>query len=159
MKENVIITMQSGSSIYLDPYVYKAIADHVRTADRTQLAMDVLSLNLSCEDKNLENLENYVLSDNIRLNAFAEMLDTKLEEKQGEKEYDAVQALREEYRTALYRIISNKGTSEEQQDEAVLPKELAEILTIQDGLKILSTDGDMLDSTYIDEVEYVGTYD
>lgn len=158
-KENVIIAMPNGSVITIPNNEYEIIADFVRTRDQEQLAKDVLICFLSGNDKNLENLENYVVSDSIRLNDFIDELNSRFESNQGEKEYEAVQELAKRYEMAVYRITSNKGTNEEQIDEAVLPKELAEVLTSQSGLVIITTDGSRLDSTYIDDIEYVGVYD
>lgn len=148
------INLPDGSVIELSEESYKAVANYVRKKDRLEYAKSVLVNNLSCNDSRMENLENYIISDESRLNAFAEALYGKLESDQGEKEYFAVDELIEKAQIAIYRIISNKGTENEQEDEAVLPKELAEKLSGLGNVVIISTEGDRLNSAYIDEVLY-----
>ena len=154
-----IIPMVGGKTLELTAEQYEAVAELVRREDRLQHAKNVLGNNLSCSDSRLSNLEEFVISSEEKLNAFADALYEKLESDQGEKEYFAAAELIKRCETAVYRIISNKGTEDEQEDEAVLPKELAEKLVMQDDLTVWSTDDGDLDSEYIDEVEYVCPYE
>lgn len=157
--KNIKIDLPNGSTLELSEESFDAVAGFVRKQDRLQYAHDVLCNNLSCSDSKMENLEEYIVSDEARLSAFADALYARLESGQGEKEYFAVDEMVQQYETAVYRIISNKGTNEEQEDEAVLPKELAEKLPVQDDLTIWSTDGEYLDSAYINEVVFIGPYE
>lgn len=154
-----IIPMVGGKTLELTAEQYEAVAELVRREDRLQHAKNVLGNNLSCSDSRLSNLEEFVISSEEKLNAFADALYEKLESDQGEKEYFAAAELIRQCETAFYRIISNKGTEDEQVDEAVLPKELAEKLVIEDDLTVWSTDDGDLDSEYINEVEYVRPYE
>lgn len=157
--KNKTIPLAGGKTLELTAEQYEAVAELVRKEDRLQHATSVLQNNLSCTDSRLKNLEEFIISSEAKLDSFAEALYDKLESDQGEKEYFAVAELIEQCGFAVYRIISNKGTDDEQDDEAILPNELAEMLTAQDDLTIWSTDGDYLDSAYIDEIEYVGPYE
>lgn len=126
---------------------------------RLMMSNAIVGNNLSCSDSRLSNLEEFIISSEEKLNAFADALYEKLESDQGEKEYFTAAELIRQCETAFYRIISNKGTEDEQEDEAVLPKELAEKLVMQDDLTVWAIDGGYLDSEYIDEVEYVRPYE
>lgn len=132
---------------------YEAIADYVRNKDHRQYVAEALKYITE-----IENLEKYVTSDEARLEKFAAILDEKLEIGKGKIEYEAAQELSKIYEMALYRIISNKNTIYEQEDEAILPKELAEKLSSLDEIRVLNTDGDQLNSTYISEVIYIEPY-
>lgn len=159
---NFVEINTAEGSLLLTKAQYTAVADYVRKADRLQYAKNVLINNLTCSDSNLGNLEDYIVFDEERLNAFADTLNDKVESDQGEKEYFAVRELIKQSNLGVYRIISNQGSDEEQEDEAVLPKELAENMLDQgNDLTICSTDGDYLylAVTYIDEVQYVGPYE
>lgn len=157
--ENKSIPMAGGKTLNLTAEQYEAVAELVRKEDRLQYARDVLGNNLSCSDSRLSNLEDYIISSEEKLGAFADALYEKLESDQGEKEYFAAAGLIKQCETAVYRIVSNKGTEDEQVDEAVLPKELAEKLVTEDDLEVWSTDNGYLNSEYIDEVEYIRPYE
>lgn len=152
------VALPNGSMLFLSEESYAAVSDYVRKEDRLQHVKDVLSNNLTCNDSKMKNLEDFVVSDEARLNTFVDALYNKLESDQGEKEYLAVDELIEQYEIAVYRIISNKDTDEEQEDKAVLPKELADKLPANNNLTVWSICGEYLDSSYIDEVVYDGPY-
>lgn len=87
--ENKTIPMAGGKTFKLTAEQYEAVAELVRKEDRLQHARNVLGNNLSCSDSRLGNLEEFIISSEEKLDAFADALYNMLEADQGEKEYSA----------------------------------------------------------------------
>ena len=161
--ENVIIKTEN-ETIKLTAAEYEAVAAYVRNRDKMEYAFDVLCNNLSCIDKEKENIEDYLVRPE-NLKSFANKLDEAINRNSGEIESECVDEAVKESEPGIYRIISNKGTEDEQENMVVLPIAFAHEIeagimreTDLSGVMLRDRDGDLLDAEYFSTIEFVSVF-
>lgn len=165
MNKSIEIKMGNDNKLVLTEEEYETVAAYVRNQDRLEYAYEVLCNNLSCMDGGKSNLEAY-LTRSENLSNFANKLDEEIHGNTGEVEYTCVDEAVKKAEPGIYRVISNKGTEDEQEDMVILPINLAHEIeeSIENPIEfsvatIYNMQGEKLDSTYFSSIKYVAEYE
>lgn len=151
---------ETGRIITLSNEDYELIAMHVRNQDKKNYAVEVLCNGLTCQDSRLSNVESYIIFNEKLLEAFADSLSSSLSCNTGEKEYAEVDNWKENHEVAFYRVLSNKGTEYEQTNTVIMSKEQADAILSKQWTGTLETvDGDIVDTKYISEIDFISRYE
>lgn len=152
---DITIRAEGGKKFTFSKEDYEVIAAYVRVKDRHDYAVDVLMNGITGQYPDLANVEEYLISDEEKVDKFAMELDDKINGDTGEIEYNLAEKWIAKESPAYYRVISNKGTEDEQQDDVVISVSQAEAIQAGkwhgDLVTLMNT---TISTEYISELQY-----